>query len=80
MCNAFPYAKLTTLETTAEGKKATVRWEAEGTQMGDFMGIPATNKKGTWGGTTIYRIADGKIVEWWSQSTLASMLQQLKDS
>jgi predicted ester cyclase len=80
MCNAFPDVKLTVLETTSEDDKVTVRWEAVGTHQGAFMGIPPTNKKGMWGGTTVYRIAANKIVEWWNQSTFSTMLKQLQKS
>jgi predicted ester cyclase len=50
---------------------------ASGTHKKDFFGIPASGKKATWTGMTIYRFENGKIVEsWWNKDTFA-MLQQL---
>ena len=61
----------------AEGDKVANRWTARGTHQGDLFGIPPTNKQATWTGISIYRFADGKIVEaWWSKDMLG-LLQQL---
>jgi steroid delta-isomerase-like uncharacterized protein len=61
----------------AEGDRLACRWECSGTHKVDFFGIPATGKKATWTGVTIYRFDSGKIVEaWWSEDALG-MLQQL---
>jgi steroid delta-isomerase-like uncharacterized protein len=61
----------------AENNKLACRWVASGTHKKDFFGIPASGKKATWTGMTIYRFENGKIVEgWWNKDTFA-MLQQL---
>ena len=61
----------------AENDKLACRWVASGTHKKDFFGIPATGKKATWTGVTIYRFDSDKIVEaWWSEDALG-MLQQL---
>jgi predicted ester cyclase len=53
------------------------RWTSTGTHTGDLMGIPASGKKTTYSGMTMYRIADGKIVEtWWAYDTMR-MMQEL---
>jgi predicted ester cyclase len=41
------------------------------------MGIPATNKEVETQGIAIHRIGDGKIVEYWSVTDVARVLQQL---
>ena len=41
------------------------------------MGIPATNKEVETEGIAIHRIRDGKIVEYWSVTDIARVLQQV---
>jgi predicted ester cyclase len=61
----------------AEGDKVAIRWAARGTHQGELLGIQPTGKQATWTGISIYRFADGKIVEaWWSKDVLG-LLQQL---
>lgn len=40
-----------------------------GTQTGEFMGIPATNKTATWDEVHIGRMQDGKLAEHWAVLT-----------
>jgi steroid delta-isomerase-like uncharacterized protein len=61
----------------AEGDKVVGRITANGTHEGQLLGIPRTGKKIRMTGTTIWRIADGKIVEHWSEIDVAGLLQQL---
>jgi predicted ester cyclase len=43
----------------------------------DFFGIPASGKKATWKGMSIYRFYSGKIAEAWYSEDALGMLQQL---
>ena len=73
---AFPDMKVTTDDIIAEGDKVVIRWTVTGTHQGELMGIPASGKQVTWSGMTIYRFADGKIVEsWWSYDAMGMMQQ-----
>jgi predicted ester cyclase len=45
--------------------------------MGNLFGIPATNKAVETQGIAIHRIRDRKIVEYWSVSDVARVLQQV---
>jgi steroid delta-isomerase-like uncharacterized protein len=76
--NAFPDAHLTVEDTIADKDKVVLRWNLTATHQGEFMGIPATNRKVSWSGITIYRIAGAKVVEWWNKSDLSAVPQQLK--
>ena len=76
--NAFPDAHLTVEDTIADKDKVALRWNVTATHQGEFMSIPATNRKVSWSGITIYRIAGTKIVEWWNKSDLSAVPQQLK--
>ena len=60
---AFPDIKGTVEDEIAAGDKVVIRWSAQATHQGDFMGIPGTGKRISITGTSIYRIAGGKIVE-----------------
>jgi steroid delta-isomerase-like uncharacterized protein len=75
--NLFPDLDFTLEEQIAEGDKVITRWSAHGTQLGDFMGIPATNKEVNVPGLILYRIADGKIAEHWMIVDVPVLMQQL---
>jgi predicted ester cyclase len=61
----------------AEGDKVVTRMTAYGKQEGDLPGIPATGNDMEMTATVIHRIADGKLVEKWSNKDVLRMLQQL---
>lgn len=46
-----------------EGDSAAHHWTVTGTHVGEFMGLAPTSKQFTLDGISIYRIADGKLVE-----------------
>ena len=60
---AFPDSALRVEEEIAEGEKVVLRWTFSGTHNGSLLGVPATGKRVTWTGITIYRIVDGRVVE-----------------
>jgi len=64
-------------DLVAEGDKVVARWTSVGTHDGSFQGIPPTGKTVKTTGITVFRLADGKIVEEWSESDMLGMLQQL---
>jgi len=77
MRTAFPDLERKIEDMLADGDKVVVRWTARGTQTGEFQGIPPSHKFATSSGITIFRIADGRIVEEWSESDLLGLLQQI---
>ena len=77
---AFPDIHFTTEDIIAEGDLVAARWTSTGTQTGDLMmdpPIPATGVQGTSTGISIYRIANGKIVEEWAEWDALGMMEQL---
>ena len=48
-----------------------------GVHAGELLGIPATNKEVETDGIAIHRIREGKIVEYWSVTDIARVLQQV---
>jgi steroid delta-isomerase-like uncharacterized protein len=75
--SALPDFDYTVEEVTAEGDKVEIRWNAQGTHTGAFMGIPPTGKQITVTGTNTYRIASGKIVEQRSDYDQWGLMRQL---
>jgi steroid delta-isomerase-like uncharacterized protein len=74
---AFPDMDLKVEDQIAEGDKVVTRWSARGTHQGELMGIPPTGKEARTTGITIDRIANGQIVETWTNWNQLSLLQQL---
>ena len=74
---AFPDLKFTVELTIIEGDRMAVRWAATGTHTGDFRGIAPTGKQINIAGVAIYRVAEGKIGEGWSQPDTLGLLQQI---
>jgi predicted ester cyclase len=48
-----------------------------GVHAGELLGIPATQKDVETAGIAIHRVRDGKIVEYWSVTDIARVLQQV---
>lgn len=70
MHNAFPDAHYTVEDQIAEGDRVVTRWTARGTHEGEFQGISPSGKQTTITGITIFRIANGKMVESWTNTDL----------
>ncbi len=61
----------------AEGDFVAIHFISTGTNEGSFLGNPPTGKQIHVNEMTIYRIAEGKIVEQWLLPDLLSSNQQL---
>jgi steroid delta-isomerase-like uncharacterized protein len=78
MVGAFPDGQLTIDDMVAEADLVAKRYTVTGTHTGDeAFGIPATGNQFAYTGITIYRIADGKIVETWWSADMMGLIQQL---
>jgi len=76
---AFPDGHVSTEDLIAEGDQVVERFSFRGTNTGSLMHAPATGKKVTFSGVSVFRIAHGKIVEHWGAhdafgSTLSMMV------
>lgn len=74
---AFPNIHFTVEDRAVDGNKLVVRWKAEGTHQGEYLGIPATGKPVNVGGMVIHRIENGQFQESWDMVDNLGMLQQL---
>ena len=73
----YPDLHWTIEDTIAEEDKVVACWTISGTQRGEYLGIPPTNKKVSVDGITIHHIANGKIMDSYSNWDALGMMQQL---
>ncbi|MFC9327501.1 ester cyclase [Kitasatospora sp. NPDC057015] len=60
----------------ADRDQVATRWMWRGTHIGEYMGMPASNKDIECAGMTMFRFEDGKAKEgWWSWDSVAMMRQ-----
>jgi predicted ester cyclase len=64
-------------EVLSMGDRVVVRWTGNMTHTGDFMGVPASGKKVSLTGMSLYRVADGKILETRNAVNWLDLLKQL---
>lgn len=58
---AFPDLSFEVRELVGEGDKVVTRWTATGTSQGEFMGMPASNRRTSVNGFTLSELRGGKI-------------------
>src|SRR5438270_12886248 len=80
--STFPDLHYTVDLLVAEGDLVVSRVTAHGTHTGEYRGLtykgmPPTGKQVMWTETHIYRLAAGKIVEYWSNEDDVGRLQQV---
>lgn len=75
---SFPDLTTTTEDLVAEDDRVVERWTSRGTHTGaPFFGAPTSGRPFTIPGISIYRIANGKIVEHWGSFDQLGVMQQL---
>ena len=74
---AFPDYQVTIHDVIVEGDKVVTRKTFSGTHRADWMGVPASGRKISFGGIDIVRIAGGKVVEHWGEFNMLTLLQQI---
>jgi predicted ester cyclase/uncharacterized protein YndB with AHSA1/START domain len=77
MVQAFPDVHVTTETLLVDGDCVIERSTGRATHRGEFFGIPGTGKPVTWTENHIYRIADGKIAEVWSEADFLGVFSQI---
>jgi len=74
---AFPDWYEDVVDMIAEGDRVVTRYVSTGTHRGETWGIAPTGKRLTLHEISIYRIADGKVIEQWCAIDELDRLQQL---
>jgi steroid delta-isomerase-like uncharacterized protein len=75
--SAVPDARLQEDEYVGGGESAVLRWTWGGTNTGELMGMPPTNRAAQTTGMHMVRARDGRIVETWVIFDAVGFLQQL---
>lgn len=75
--SAMSDAKITIHNVYTSGGTAITEFTGAGTQDGEFMGIPASNKRVTMPACNVIEIKDGKIYAEREYMDMAHMMQQL---
>ena len=73
----FPDLHVSNDFVICENDLVSIQWRANGTHLGEFKGKNPTKKPVSYGGATVYRIKDGKIVEYWAYLDMQHLLSQL---
>lgn len=76
---AFPDFSIVIDGCVAEDDDVAIRWTVTGTQKGALLGIPASNRKVTFSGSTWLRFSDGKLVEGWDRWNAHGLIGLLRD-
>ena len=74
---AFPDLAIAIEDLVAADDRVVVRITTRGTHRGTFAGIAPTGQAVTVEGITIFRVADGQLVERWASIDQLGMVQQL---
>lgn len=74
---AFPGHRVTVQQVVAEGEWVTVLHTHHATHTGPFMGLPGTGKQVVVEGLELFRLANGRITEFWRKDDNVSLLIQL---
>lgn len=77
---AFPDIQYRVDDVIVAGDRIALRWEARGTQRGDYLGQAATGRPLSYTGITIYeRRSDGKIGRIYVAADLLSLLRRMRE-
>ena len=74
---AFPDVRVQVEDVVAEGDYVVFRDTVKATSRGEFFGVPPNGKPLDWTEIHFLKIADGKIVEHWTNFDQVRILRQL---
>src|SRR5271166_213428 len=73
----FPDMQMIIEDIVGENEKIVVAWTFSGNHDGEFVGIPATHKRVSVDGVTIHHVANGKIIDSFSNWDRLGLTKQL---
>lgn len=73
----FPDLSLHDNLVITENDLISIQWSAKGTHKGEFKGHKPTGKPIAYSGVTVYRIKNGKIIEYWAYIDMQHLLSQI---
>jgi steroid delta-isomerase-like uncharacterized protein len=75
----FPDVTVEILDQVAEGDRVTTRKVLHGTHRGEFMGIPASNKRVAIQVIDIIRLNQGRYAEHWGISNIPEIIREISE-
>jgi len=75
---AIPDIQVTFLNTVEENGLVVSLWSAKGTHQKELNGMQGTGKPLDYQGVTLYRLENGKIVEYWAYVDSLTLENQMK--
>jgi steroid delta-isomerase-like uncharacterized protein len=78
LIEALPDLELTVDDWIVQGDRVAARIAVRGTQRGEFLGYPPTDRPIRWTAIHIWRVADGRLAERWSEADPFGIVEQLK--
>jgi steroid delta-isomerase-like uncharacterized protein len=75
--SAFPDLSMRATHLVEEGDLVAARFEAHGTQTGEFAGVAPSGRSFTVSGFDLVRMTDGRMHEHWGSFDAIAMCQQL---
>lgn len=75
--SGFPDIKFTVDDIFGSGDLVAVRWTSHQTHTVTYMGVPPTGKKLSYTGNIVFRLLDGKVVEFWEIVNAMGVLSEL---
>jgi steroid delta-isomerase-like uncharacterized protein len=78
LAEGLPDVHLTVADWIAEGDRVVARCSVTGTHNGEFLGFPPTGKPISWTSIHIWRVANGRLVERWSEADVLGLVEQMK--
>ena len=75
--SAFPDLRMSIEDVIEQGDRVVIRWVATGTHSGELNGLAPTDRAVTVSGTTIQRVAGGRVAEAWTNWDTLGLLQQI---
>ena len=74
---AFPDCRWSLEDIVAEGDRVAYRFTMQGTNKGEYIGMPATGKKVNYDSVGILRFSNGKVAERWTLVDSMTFMHQL---
>ncbi len=78
LANGFPDFKFTVEDMVGENDKVAVRYRFDGTNTGEYLGIPPTGRKAYIKNMGIFQLKAGKLEESWRISDMLDFMQQMR--
>jgi steroid delta-isomerase-like uncharacterized protein len=78
--DTFPDFEFLVHDWIVEGDRVVARCSAKGTHSGEFLGVPATGRQIAWTAIHVWRVADGRLAERWSEADVLGIQEQLQGS